>query len=76
MENQVRGLVAEQALVFAETVKVEDRLEEDLGLDSFDILELVVLLEEDFSVEIPDEDAEKFDTVNSIIIYLKGKGIE
>ena len=57
----------------AEQVTPEARFIEDLGADSLDTVELVMAFEEEFSVEVPDEDAEKLQTVGTVIEYLKDK---
>jgi len=49
---------------------------EDLGADSLDTVELVMAFEEEFGAEIPDEDAEKLNTVGSVVTYLKEKGFD
>ena len=49
---------------------------EDLGADSLDLFELVMALEEEYSVEIPSEDLANINTVEDVINYLKGKGVE
>ena len=57
-----------------EKVKLESKFIEDLGADSLDIVELVMAMEEEFDIEIPDEDAEKLKTVNDVQTYLVSKG--
>jgi len=57
-----------------EKVKAEASFIDDLGADSLDIVELVMAMEEEFDLEIPDEDAEKLKTVNDVQSYLTGKG--
>jgi len=56
-----------------ETVTPEASFIDDLGADSLDIVELVMTMEEEFDLEIPDEDAEKIKTVNDVISYIKTK---
>lgn len=51
-------------------IKPESKIIEDLGADSLDTVELVMALEEEFNIEIPDEDAEKMSTIEDVIIYL------
>ncbi|GAB4355813.1 MAG: acyl carrier protein [Cyanophyceae cyanobacterium] len=61
--EKVRSIVSEQLGVDAEEVKPEASFTDDLGADSLDIVELVMALEEEFDIEIPDEEAEKIATV-------------
>ncbi|NQW44675.1 MAG: acyl carrier protein [Deltaproteobacteria bacterium] len=56
-----------------ETVTPEASFIDDLGADSLDIVELVMTMEEEFDLEIPDEDAEKIKTVNDVVSYIKTK---
>ena len=58
----------------SDRVKSEASFIDDLGADSLDIVELVMAMEEEFDIEIPDEDAENLKTVNDVMGYLKGKG--
>jgi acyl carrier protein len=57
-----------------ERVKPESSFIDDLGADSLDIVELVMAMEEEFEIEIPDEDAEKLRTVQDVMKYLQTKG--
>ena len=52
-------------------IKTETRVVEDLGADSFDIVELIMALEEKFDINVPDEDAEKISTVGDIVAYIE-----
>ncbi|MCG9885500.1 MAG: acyl carrier protein [Cyanobacteria bacterium] len=61
--EKVRSIVSEQLGVDAAEVKPESSFTDDLGADSLDIVELVMALEEEFDIEIPDEEAEKIATV-------------
>ena len=69
--EKVQGIVAEQLGVEAEEVKPESNFTEDLGADSLDTVELVMALEEEFGVEIPDEAAEKIATVQAAVDYIQ-----
>ena len=60
----------------AETITAESKFKEDLGADSLDLFELVMALEDEYSVEIPAEDLQTMATVGDVINYLKDKGIE
>ena len=73
MEERVAGIIVEQLGVSREEVVAEASFIDDLGADSLDIVELVMAMEEEFDVEIPDEDAEKIQTIGAAIAYLKGK---
>ncbi|MBI5484245.1 MAG: acyl carrier protein [Deltaproteobacteria bacterium] len=68
--KRVKEIVAEQLGVEAAQVVPEASFMDDLGADSLDTVELVMALEEEFDIEIPDEDAEKIQTVNDAIEYI------
>lgn len=69
--EKVREIVAEQLGVDIEEVTPEASFVDDLGADSLDTVELVMALEEEFGLEIPDEDAEKISTVQDAIKYIE-----
>ena len=71
VEERVKGLVAEQLGVGAGEIKNESSFIDDLGADSLDQVELVMALEEEFDIEISDEDAEKIQTVQNAIDYVE-----
>lgn len=71
---KVKDIIVEQLGVDPEKVKAEASFIDDLGADSLDIVELVMAMEEEFDLEIPDEDAEKLKTVNDVQAYLSSKG--
>lgn len=71
--ERVKELVVEQLGVEADEVTSEASFVDDLGADSLDIVELVMAFEEEFDLEIPDEDAEKINTVGSAVSYIKAK---
>jgi acyl carrier protein len=73
VEAKVKKIISEQLGVPEGDVKPEASFVNDLGADSLDTVELVMALEEEFSVEIPDEDAEKIATVQNAIEYIKAK---
>ncbi len=73
IEQRVKKIVAEQLGVAEAEIKNEASFVNDLGADSLDTVELVMALEEEFGVEIPDEDAEKIATVQNAIDYIKAK---
>ena len=67
VDERVKKIIAEQLGVEEEEVTLEAHFVEDLGADSLDTVELVMALEEEFEIEIPDEDAEKILTVASVV---------
>ena len=71
IEERVKKIIVEQLRVKEEDVKPEASFVEDLGADSLDTVELVMALEEEFDIEIPDEEAEKITTVQSAIDYVQ-----
>jgi acyl carrier protein len=68
--NRVREIIMEQLEVEAHQVTEEAKFIEDLGADSLATIELVMALEEEFDIEIPDEDADKIKTVRDAVEYL------
>ena len=76
MLEKMKEIIAEQLNVDAEAVTAESSFKEDLGADSLDLFELVMALEDEYSVEIPSEDLEKITTVGDIVEYMKSKGVE
>ncbi len=73
IEAKVREIVAQQLGKNVDQVTPEASFRDDLGADSLDVVELVMALEEEFGIEIPDEDAEKISTVGQAIDYIKAK---
>lgn len=73
VETSVREIIAEQLGINEEDILLESSFVEDLGADSLDIVELVMALEEEFEIDIPDEDAEKIETVKELIDYVSSK---
>ena len=69
-EEKVKELIVEQLGVESSQVTEQAKFVEDLGADSLDTVELVMALEEEFSIEIPDEDAEKIMAVGDAIKYI------
>ena len=76
MLERMNEIIAEQLDVNVEELKPETNFKDDLGVDSLDLFELVMALEEEFDTEIPSEDLEKIATINDIAEYLKAKGVE
>jgi acyl carrier protein len=73
LEERVKNLVVTQLGVDAGKVNTDSSFVEDLGADSLDTVELVMAFEEEFGIEIADEDAQKMKTVSDVLGYLKGK---
>ena len=73
--QKIKSIIAEQLGVKAEEVTDNAKFVEDLGADSLDTVELVMALEEEFGVEIPDEDAEKMTTVGAAMKYIEEKAV-
>ena len=72
-QDKIKSIIAEQLGVKAEEVAPESSFVDDLGADSLDTVELIMALEEEFGVEIPDEDAEKMSKVSDVIKYIEEK---
>jgi acyl carrier protein len=70
--DRVKAIIVEQLGVEAAEVTPQSKFVEDLGADSLDVVELVMALEEEFDLEIPDEDAEKIVTVDEAVKYITG----
>jgi acyl carrier protein len=70
IEAKVKNIIADQLGVGEDEIKPESSFIEDLGADSLDIVELVMAMEEEFEVEIPDEEAENIKTVGDAINYI------
>ena len=71
IESQVKEIIAAQLSVDPEKVTSDAKFIEDLGADSLDTVELVMAFEDKFSVEVPDEDAEKLKSVADVVAYIK-----
>lgn len=69
--DKVKAIIVDQLGVEEEEVNLEASFIEDLGADSLDIVELIMALEEEFEIEVPDEDAEKLLTVGTAVDYIK-----
>ncbi len=73
LESKIREIIVNELGVEPEKVTPDASFVEDLGADSLDTVELVMAFEEEFGIEIPDEDAEKIQTVGDAIKYIKEK---
>ena len=69
--EKVKGIIVEQLGVAETAVTMEASFIDDLGADSLDIVELIMALEEEFDIEIPDADAEKVVSVSDVVEYIK-----
>lgn len=69
--DKVRDIISEQLGIDSEEITMESSFIDDLGADSLDIVELIMALESEFDMEIPDEDAEKISTVGDVVEYIK-----
>lgn len=76
MFEKVVEIIKEQLNMENAEIKVETSFKEDLDVDSLDLFELVMALEEEYDIEIPSEDLEKLTTVGAVVEYLKNKGEE
>ncbi|MDO4647671.1 MAG: acyl carrier protein [Eubacteriales bacterium] len=76
MLEEMKKMLAEQLNIDANTITPETSFKDDLGADSLDLVELVMALEDEYSIEIPSEDLAEIATVGDVLEYLKGQGIE
>ena len=76
MLEKMREIIAEQLNCEAESIQLETSFKEDLGADSLDLFELVMALEDEYSVDIPSEELQELTTVGAVIDYLKTNGVE
>lgn len=73
LDDKIKKIIEEQLGVEGDRIKEEASFIDDLGADSLDIVELVMAMEEEYDIEIPDEDAEKLKTVGDVVKYLEDK---
>ncbi|MEX1118812.1 MAG: acyl carrier protein [Terrimicrobiaceae bacterium] len=73
IEEKVKNIIVEQLGVTADQVTLQASFIEDLGADSLDTVELVMAFEEEFGVEVPDEDAEKLLAVGDVVKYIEDR---
>ena len=76
MLERMKEMIADQLSVDAATITEASSFKDDLGADSLDLFELVMALEDEYSVEIPAEDLQQMATVGDVMKYLKDKGVE
>ena len=72
----MRAIISEQLNCEANSIFMETSFKDDLGADSLDLFELVMALEEEYSIEIPSDDLADLATVGDVVDYLKAKGVE
>ena len=70
IEARVKDIIVDQLGVNADQVTIEAKFVEDLGADSLDTVELVMAFEEEFDIEVPDEEAEKLQSVGDVVTYI------
>ena len=76
MLEKMKELIADQLSVDADSITEPSSFKDDLGADSLDLCELLMAVEDEYSVEIPAEDLENLATVGVVMNYLKNKGVE
>lgn len=76
MFEKIKASIASQLSIDSEEIKMESSFMNDLGADSLDIVELIMALEEEYDIEIPDEDVEKMATVGDVVEYIKARAEE
>lgn len=76
MLEKMKEIIAEQLSVEEDGITEDSKFKEDLNADSLDLFELVMALEDEYSVEIPAEELEKLASVGDVMNYLKEKGVE
>ncbi len=69
--DKIKDIISDQLGIDAEEITMESSFVDDLGADSLDIVELIMALETEFDLEIPDEDAEKIASVADVVNYIK-----
>ena len=72
--EKVRNIIAKQLELDAESITMDSRLIEDLKADSLDVVDILMSLQDEFDVEIPDEEVENIKTVGDLVHYLEGAG--
>lgn len=73
MFEKLKKIISEQLSIDESEISIESSFTNDLDADSLDVVELIMAIEEEFDLEIPDEDAEKITNVESVIDYIKSK---
>jgi acyl carrier protein len=73
MDTKIKQIISEELEIKISEVTPDAKIQDDLGADSLDIVNLIMALEEELGIDIPDEDAEKLETVNDILLYCLAK---
>ena len=76
MFDKVKAIFEEQLGVSQDEMQLDTNFKDDLGVDSLDLYEIVMKMEDEFDVEIPAEELEDVDTFEDVLNYLKSKGVE
>ncbi len=76
MNEKIKEIIADQLNIEVEKITDEASFKDDLGADSLDLFNMVMALEDEYSIEIPTEDLESITTVGAVIKYLQDKGVE
>jgi acyl carrier protein len=76
MFEKIKAIIADKLSINADDITKESSFIEDLGADSLDVVELIMALEDELEIEIPDEEAEKFVTVGDVVEYVKSHSEE
>jgi acyl carrier protein len=71
--NKIKEIIVEQLSVDEDAIKLDTHLMKDLEADSLDAVEIIMAIEDEFGIEVPDEDAEKFQTVGDIVGYVEAR---
>ena len=74
MINRVKEVIAKQLRINAADIKDTDAIIEDLGADSLDIVEMLMMLEDEYGITIPDQDAMKLSTIGDIVAFMEKQG--
>ncbi|HIU65994.1 MAG TPA: acyl carrier protein [Candidatus Caccomorpha excrementavium] len=76
MLETLKRIIAEQAGVEEASLTEETSLKKDLGMDSLELLSVVMAIEEEYDLEVPEDELNQVDTLEDLVEYLKGRGIE
>lgn len=76
MSEKIISIIAEQLNIEEDKISENSNFKDDLGADSLDLFNMVMALEDEYSIEIPSDDLESITTVGAVIDYLKAKGVE
>lgn len=71
--EKIKKIIVEQLRIDEDLITMDSSITDDLGADSLDAVELIMALEEEFGIDVPDEDTEKFKTVGDVVRYVEKK---